>query len=138
MTKTTKSTRPTNLARFSAPSVRSSPKVAKKKSTTTSLPTKTKRLKPVKRVPLGAAITSTVDPVRFGSVSENSMLYLREGTEKLISELQVAIATKESAKKSALEVLQSFSDLPVTSTMSEIRERVNTVVSALQNVFEAL
>ena len=66
------------------------------------------------------------------------MLYLKEGTEKLISELQVAIATKETAKKSALKVLQSFSDLPVTSTMSEIRERVNTVVSALQNVFETL
>lgn len=138
MTRTTKSTRPANLAQFATLSAKTAPKIAPKKLAASSSTTKTKRLKPMKRTPLATAVTTSIEAVRFGSVSENAMLYLKEGTENLINELQVAIAAKEMLKKNALKTLQTFQELPVNSTMSEIRERLNVVVVALQNVFEVL
>lgn len=86
-----------------------------------------------KKIPLAADVTTAV-PVRFGSVGENAMLYLQEGVDTLISEVQVAIATKEAAKKEALKAVNEFIDLPVTSTMSEIRERMNGIVGVLKDV----
>lgn len=121
-----------------------------------SKPTRTKRVSTIKRaesskpktVVKPAKLTATkkkpltvadaTSAIRFGSVGENSMIYLKEGVDKLVDDLQIDIATKEAAKKTALSAVEGLLELPVTSTMSEIRERLNTVVVSLQNVFAAL
>lgn len=141
MAKTTKSKRPDNVARFQTVGIKAPVKPTKSTKSATSSSTKTKKLTPQKRpvqVPLAASVSSSIDPVRFGSVGENAYIYLREGVENLVDELQVSIAAKELAKKNALKVLEEFEDLPSTCTMSEIRIRLNTVVGALIDVFHAM
>lgn len=87
------------------------------------------------KTPLTAGTTAAV---RFGSVGENAMIYLKEGVENKISELQLAIATKEESKKAALEALEDLEDLQSDCSMSDIRQRLNAVVGSLQDLFNVL
>lgn len=149
MAKTTKTKRPENIAKFQNSNIiKASTKVVKptgkaasiqKKKTTATKTTAPKTVSTAKKAqPLSISISATIDPVRFGSIGENAYLYLKEGVENLVSEVQVTIAAKELAKKNALKVLQDFEDLPNTCTMSEIRVRLNVVVGALIDVFNAM
>ena len=139
MAKTTKTKRPANLARFQSPSLSSSPKTAKAavKSTSTST-TKTKKLASLKRTNTPLSVSNTTDPVKFGKIGENSYIYLKEGVEKLVSDLQVSIVAKDEQKKAALESLRELEDLPSDCTMSDIRKRLNTTVSSLIDLFNAM
>ncbi len=130
MAKTTRTKRVTPLKRKES----STPKTTVKP---TGLKSSSKKKTVAIKVPLAADMTSAV-PVRFGSVGENAMLYLQEGVDTLISEVQVAIATKEAAKKNALKAVNELADLPVTSTMSEIRERMNGIVGVLKDVLAVM
>lgn len=80
----------------------------------------------------------TVTAVRFGDIGENSLIYLKEGVESKVDEVKDLFLQKESIKKTALSTISDLNDLPVTCTTNNIRERLNVVVTTLQNVFEAL
>ena len=120
-------------------------KIGSKKSAPV-VPTKTSKIKDVsskaaavatapKKTPiLAQGVVTTKDPVRFGSVSENAKIYLQEGVEALIADAQLEIAKHESDKKAILNQIAVMSDLPEASTMSEIRERQNTIIGIVKDL----
>lgn len=94
-----------------------SPKSVKKRQTTS------KKLLGAK-TPFGNS--PVVDPVRFGSLSENAYIYTKEGVDEKFNKIKSALEP--------LNELMDLCDLDDGCTMYDIRQTMQTIVQALVDI----